>query len=118
MKRSTKAVLLSALVFPGAGHLFLRRKVPAVLLMLATSAALYVLMSSVFQQANLIAEKILSGEIQADVGTVADLLAVPHDGSNKLTLATVGLGIVWIVGVIDAWRVGRSEQPEPDERNK
>jgi hypothetical protein len=118
MKRSTKAVLLSALVYPGVGHLYLKKTVPAVLLMLAATAGLYVLMSGAFAQANLIAGKILSGEVQPDIGAVTDLLTQHQDGSGsgKLAWATAFLGIVWVAAVIDAWRTGRATESDlPDQ---
>ena len=118
MNRSTKAALLSALVFPGAGHLFLRKTLPAVLLMAVTFTALYFLMSSALQQATQIVDKILSGEVQADVSTLIQLITNPKDESNTLSMASMALGISWVVGVFDAWRLGRSEQPESDDRLK
>ena len=118
MNRSTKAVLLSALVFPGAGHIFLRKKLSAMLLIVVTLAAVYLLMTSVIQQANVIAEQILSGELQADLGSISNLVATPKDGSSKINLATLALGIAWVVGIFDAWRVGRSQQLESNKRLK
>ena len=118
MNRSTKAVLLSALVFPGAGHLFLRKTLSAMLLIAVTFAAVYVLMTSVIQQANVIAEQILSGELQADLGSISNLVATPKDESSKINLATLALGIAWVVGIFDAWRVGRSQQLESYGRLK
>ena len=118
MNRSTKAALISALVFPGAGHIFLRKMLPAVLLTTVTFAAVYVLMSSVIQQANTIAEQILSGELQADIGSISNLVATPKDESSTISLATLALGIAWVVGVFDAWRVGRSQQIASEKQAK
>ncbi len=114
MKRSTKAVLLSALVFPGAGHWYLARKWSALLLMLAAFAAFFVLMSSAWSQANLIAEQILSGELQPEIGALLDQMAVQNSAnpSSSLTIATAWMGIVWCVGILDAWRVGRADPAE------
>ena len=114
MKRSTKAVLLSALVFPGAGHWYLAKKWSALLLMLAASAALYVLMSSAWSQANLIAEQILSGELQPEIGALLDQMAEQNgiNSSSGLTIATAWMGIVWFVGILDVWRVGRADPAE------
>lgn len=114
MKRSTKAVLLSALVYPGAGHWYLARKWSALLFMLAATAALYVLMSSAWSQANLIAEQILSDDMQPEIGALLDQMAGQSslDQSGRSTIATAWLGIVWLAGVLDAWRVGRASPAE------
>ncbi len=77
--------------------------------MLAATVALYVLMSSAWSQANLIAGQILSGEVPLEIGALLDQMAEQSslDQSGKSTIATVWLGIVWLVGILDAWRVGR-----------
>ena len=114
MRRSTKAVLLSALVYPGAGHWYLAKKGAALLFMLAATAALYVLMSSAWSQANVIAEQILSGEVQPEIGALLDLMADQSslDQSSRSTIAIVWLGIVWFAGILDAWRVGKENPAE------
>ena len=110
MKRSTKAALLSALVYPGAGHWYLAKKGSALLFMLAATAALYVLMSNAWSQANLLAEQILSGEVQLEVGVLLDQMAEQNSisQSSSLTVATVWIGVVWLAGILDAWRIGRT----------
>lgn len=111
MKRSTKAALLSAFVYPGAGHWYLARKWSALLYILAATAALYVLISGAWSQANLIAEQILSGEVQPEIGALLDQMA-EHGSINqsgRFTIATVWMGIVWFAGILDAWRLGRAD---------
>ncbi len=114
MKRFTKAVLLSALLYPGAGHWYLARKWTALLFMLAATAALYVLMSSAWSQSNLIAEQFLSGDTQLEVGALLCQMAEQSslDPSNRSTIATVCLGVVWFAATLDTWRVGRVSPAE------
>ncbi|MFK7992816.1 MAG: hypothetical protein AB8B87_01680 [Granulosicoccus sp.] len=114
MNKSTKAVLLSALAFPGAGHWYLGKRRQSVVLMLAMSAALFVLMSSAWRQANLIAEKVLSGETQAEIGAILSQMAETRsaDSSSSITIATAILGIVWVVGVIGSWLAARHIPPK------
>ena len=111
MKRSTKAVLLSALVYPGAGHWYLARKWSALIFMLAATAALYVLLSGAWSQANLIAEQILSGEVQPEIGALMEQMAEQGgiNQSGRFTIATAWMGIVWFAAIIDAWRVGKAD---------
>ncbi|ASJ72981.1 hypothetical protein [Granulosicoccus antarcticus] len=111
MKRSTKALLLSAFAYPGAGHWYLEKKLPAILLIAASIAAFYVLMSGMWTQTNLLAEQIVSGEVQFEVGAVLDLMTAQNnpDQSNSITTATAWMGIIWVVAVVDTWRLGRTK---------
>ena len=114
MKKSTKAVFLSAFVIPGAGHWYLAKRRQAVILMLASAGATYVLMSNAWTQANLIAQKIVSGEIQPELSDLMNALSEQTSavGSSSLTIATFVLGAVWILGVVGAWFTGRAEPSE------
>lgn len=107
MKRSSKAVLLSAFVSPGAGHWFLKKKRSAVLFMLASSAAVAVLMSGAWTQANLIAEQILSEEGPMEMGALLGQMAQQSqaDQSSAATIATVVWAMIWFAGILDAWRI-------------
>lgn len=114
MNRSTKAAMLSALVVPGAGHWYLRKKWQAVVLMLIAAAAIVIVVSSAMAQANLIAERVLSGEVQPELGVLMDLLIEQQNTnqSSSMKVATVSLGIAWMVGIVDSWRLGNAE-PTP-----
>jgi len=123
MKRSSKAVLLSAFVSPGAGHWFLKRKRSAVLFMLASSAAVAVLMSGAWTQANLIAEQILSEEGPMEMGALLGQMAQQSqaDQSSAATIATVVWAMIWFAGILDAWRISlNTADPEqaPPENSK
>lgn len=123
MKRSSKAVLLSAFVSPGAGHWFLKRKRSAVLFMLASSAAVAVLMSGAWTQANLIAEQILSEEAPLEMGALLGQMAQQSqaDQSSAATIATVVWAMIWFAGILDAWRISlNTADPEqaPPENSK
>ena len=61
MNRPVIAALLSALVFPGAGHLYLKRNGRALLFLLPTALAVAVFIGQAFEQAAAIADQILAG---------------------------------------------------------
>ncbi len=108
MKRSTKAVLLSALVFPGVGHIFLRKYIPGVALVGASFAAIYYLMSKTVEKALQITEKIQSGDVQLDVEAITELISKQSTGTEAqlLNIATAAFIICWLIGIIDSYRVG------------
>ncbi len=109
MKKSTKAVLLSALVFPGVGHIFLKKYISGVVLISASFTAIYYLISKTVESAFQIAQKIQSGDVQLDVDAITELVS-KHPASAEsqlLNIATAAVIVCWVIGIIDAYRVGR-----------
>ena len=108
MKKSTKAALLSALVFPGAGHIFLKKYIPGVALAGASLTGSYYLISKTVEIALKILIKIQSGDLQPDITTITELVTKQSTGSDAkmLNIATVALIICWLIGIIDSYRVG------------
>lgn len=109
MKKSTKAALLSAFVFPGVGHIFLKKTIPGIFLVGASLVATYYLISKTIENALQIFEKIQSGDVQLDVIAITELASKQLSGaeSQLLDVATVAIIICWLIGIIDSYRVGR-----------
>ena len=107
MKKPMKAALLSAFVFPGTGHLFLKQYVQAMILIGASVSALYYLTSKSIEMALKIVEKIESGEVPADVAAITESLTQQTSGADAqaLDFASYAIMICWLVGIIDSYRV-------------
>lgn len=103
-----KASLLSAFVFPGAGHLYLKKYIPGVALVGTSLAGVYYLISNLVERALEIAEKIQSGEVQLDTATITELVSKQSTGteSQLINIATLAIILCWVVGIIDSYRVG------------
>lgn len=78
--------------------------------MITTLTSLYILISIAFEQALAITDKILSGEIPADVAAISQLV------SNQMTsaessgsLATTIFIVTWLIGISDSYRVGKMQ---------
>ncbi len=114
MAKSTKAALLSALIFPGAGHFMLKRYVSSAVLAGAALSGLYYLVSETVERAMQISEKLQSGEIQIDVAEITALVSKPSTGADAHTLniATTVLIISWLIGIVDSYRVGQQQDKE------
>ena len=110
MSKSNKAVLLSALVFPGAGHLFLKKHITGAVLVCASLVALYLIVADILEKALTIVEKIERGEISPDVAAIAELLSRQPMGneSQLLDAALPVLVICWVIGIADSYRCGRA----------
>jgi hypothetical protein len=111
MSKPINAVMLSALVFPGAGHFFLKKYIPGTLLAGIALVSLYFIISEAVERAQEIADKILLGEVQLDVATIADLVSRQPAGTDaeSLNLAWTVLIISWLIGIADTYRVGRGQ---------
>ena len=109
MKKSTKAVLLSALVFPGAGHILLKKYMTGVALVGVSFAAVWYLVSTTVEKSLQIVEQIQSGYVQPDVASIMELASKQETGTEAdlLDIATYVLIICWLIGIIDSYRVGR-----------
>lgn len=109
MKRSTTAVLWSALVLPGAGHLYLKRFRRGIALMAISLACLWIIGDSVMQQASVVLDRLGSEGGALDAGQISDLVtqASSSSGSTAATVATFVLAGCWLIGMIDAYRLGK-----------
>jgi len=108
MSKSGKAVLLSALVFPGAGHFFLKKKITGSILAIAAFFGFYSIVAGILGRAQQIADKIVSGEIQPDMTIITDLVTNQSTSTEaqSLNIATTILIISWVIGIVDSYRVG------------
>ena len=110
MKASIKAALLSALVFPGLGQMYLKRYVRGLIPMVLVLTGLGVLIV----QATVGALQVLD-KIQLQGGTV-DMNAVSNLAAGSLThgdpyssLISLGIAGCWIFSVIDTYLLGKEK---------
>ena len=111
MRRSIKAALLSGLVFPGLGHLVLKNYLRGSILMLSALIALIVIITEAIEQALTIVDRINSGEIPLETGTMTELVSNSISGRESLILniAAFVVGACWLLGIIDSYRLGREK---------
>lgn len=110
MNRSTKAALLSGLVFPGLGQIYLRRYVRGALLVFCAGLALYVILSTAIDAALDVVAKMEGGEVPADVGAISELVRKESLETGQTTsIATIGLFLSWLFGIVDAYRIGQAQ---------
>jgi TM2 domain-containing membrane protein YozV len=109
VKRSTKAALLSGLVFPGIGHMYLKRYIHGIVLSLGAACAIYFIVSVVVTAALEVSEKIKSGNVPIDMSAITDLVSQQLIGTEKQTnVAMIALVAFWVIGVADSYRQGRA----------
>ncbi len=111
MSKSLKAVLLSALVFPGIGHFSLKKPLQGSILSGITIVCLYLLLSAVVDIAQELTLKIQSGEVPLDVIEISELVSQQLAGSDGqlVNIPSLLVVICWVVGVVDSFRIGWSQ---------
>lgn len=106
MKTSLKAALLSALVYPGAGHFMLKKYVISIILACAFSLPLFFILNDIINISNTVIEQIELGKIPLDVIEIRHQLMnrlESNEGGVSHTMLFI-LAVVWFIGIVDAYR--------------
>jgi TM2 domain-containing membrane protein YozV len=110
VRRSTKAALLSGLVFPGVGHLYLKRWIVGTLLFGVAACASWYIGAVVMDTASVIAEKIQSGAVTPDIDTITRLVAEQSSGTEQaINLAKIAWIGCWVIGIVGSYWQGRDQ---------
>jgi len=114
VKRSTKAALLSGLIFPGVGHMVLKQYLRGSVLMLAALTALIVIVTKAVEQALAIVDKINSGEISLESVTITELASQSTGAAEGsiLNIAVLVIVACWLIGIIDSYRLGIKQEKQ------
>ncbi|MBI1285889.1 MAG: hypothetical protein GC183_16415 [Thiobacillus sp.] len=115
MSRSTNAVLLSALVLPGAGQLYLKHHGRGFALIGVSLACLWILVDRAMQLASTVLDQLTAEGGAVDPAHITELVAQASNApaSTLATIATLGLAGCWLVGIVDAYRLGKAESTQP-----
>ena len=109
MSKSITGALWSGLVFPGAGHLYLKSYRRGISLIVVSAICLVIILANVAEQSMAVVAK-----IQADGGNIdpSRILEMASQGSasvdtQSFNIAMIVFFVCWIVGVVDAYRLGK-----------
>ena len=110
MKKSTKGILLSGLVYPGVGQLTLGRVAAGILFICLTTAGLVVLIYRVVQRAVHVIDKLLPllTDNNMDVTTLNE--SIRRDSTAGWGLETICLVVIagcWLAAIGHAYFVGK-----------
>ena len=112
MKKPSKAALLSGLIFPGIGHIFLKEYFRGSILVVVSLASLSVVIASAYQRALLVVDRILSGDVAMEAGGIAQAVSNATNATDNLVenVAFVLLAACWLAGIIDSYRLGALQE--------
>ena len=111
MDRSVKAAMLSGLVFPGLGQLFLKRPLRALAFLAPALAAALYFSSAVLGPVFEIANEISSGSMALDPFLIQQRVEQSHIDTGMMNFAALVMVVAWVASTIDAWRLGRAQEP-------
>jgi len=120
MNNSLKGALLSGLVFPGLGQVVLKHYKRGVVIMLTVLVSLSVIIIEAVQKAFAILEKIELDGGTIDMNTISNAATQASTTSGSLIFSFALLLIIfcWIIGVVDAFRIGKKKDIEQQSKNQ
>ena len=109
MNNSQKGAIWSGLVFPGLGQIVLKHYKRGIAIMVTVLVGLSVIIVVAIKKAFIILEKIDSKVIAIDMNTVLDVVSQASTNSDSLifTFSLFLITFCWIIGVVDAFRIGK-----------
>ena len=120
MNNSLKGAFLSGLVFPGLGQVVLKHYKRGAVIMLTVLVSLSVIVIEAVQKAFTILEKIESEGGTIDMDTISNAATQASTTSDNLIFYLALLLIIfsWIIGIVDAFRIGKKKDIEQQSVNQ
>lgn len=117
MKRSTKAALLSGLIFPGIGHLLLGKYFRGSALLMTSLVTLSVVVVRAYQHAMLIVDQIINGDVPMETSAITQAVSNSTSTTDTLVdnIAVIVLAACWLAGIIDSYRLGTMQEKQDIE---
>jgi hypothetical protein len=118
MNNALKGALWSALIWPGLGQVVLKRYKRGVAIALGVGVILTVIVVKAAQLALAILDKVDLQGGAIDIGAISDAAArVSADsGGSGFNLISILMLVLWIIGIVDAYRIGRKIDNEQIKR--
>ena len=81
-------------------------------LMLSALVALSVIVTRLFQRALTIVDRINSGDTPVEAGAIAEMVSHSTSGADSPveSTAVIVLGACWLIGIIDSYRLGATQE--------
>ena len=98
MKDSIKASLISAFVYPGVGHLFLKKNALGTILALIFSVPLYIVVNDRYTKVTQIIKQVVDSQVPVDIVVLLDSLnrVIYSVDSTELKNSLIAIIIIWL----------------------
>jgi len=119
MKKTTKVTLLSLCIFPGLGHLFLKKYVIAIAFITSFSYLFLSYANEIMNQSQQVIDSILRGEIPIELTAITQALEERGvlDSQNQ-TIMSYCLLLIWILAAFDAYRIAKKRKIIDSSKSK
>lgn len=115
MKQSTKVTLLSLLVFPGIGHLVLKKYAIGFGFIASFTYLLLGLVKDIHDKTQQVIDSIIRGEIPVEVSAIRQALIDQSALENpNLTNISYILLLIWAIAAFDAYRIANKDSKKVD----
>lgn len=104
MKKSVKAALMSAFLFPGSGHFFLKSRITGTIFSIGFVIPLYYVIQDVMAKAQLLVAQISTGKIPINVTSLSQSISETTTQDSNFTMDI--LIIIWVISIIDSYFLG------------
>lgn len=111
MKKPLKAVLISALVYPGLGHFLFKNYITGTAIIGSFSICLFLLIGDIITTTNQVIIQVQRGEIPLDVSAISNaILMAPGSSMQTLNIYSYVMIAAWVIGILDIYRITRKIQ--------
>jgi hypothetical protein len=108
MKKTTKVTLLSILVFPGVGHLVLKKYAIALGFIASFAYLLLGFIGDIIDKSQQVIDSIVRGETPLEINAISEALAEQGVlASQQQSFAGYLLLLIWILAAFDAYRMAK-----------
>lgn len=119
MKKAFNAGLLSAFVAPGSGHFYLKHKRSALVFFSLAVVSLVLLLSQIYQVAQVIALDIQNGILPLDIGVIsAEITQQTQTTIANANELLYGFILCWLVALVDSIRLGLKQDKLDTQSNR
>ncbi|WP_413698947.1 hypothetical protein ACLKMH_15425 [Psychromonas sp. KJ10-10] len=118
MKTPIKVAFLSAFTFPGAGHFFLKKYIPGILLVLIYILILAFLLKDLMAVMEPLMVQIEAGNLPLAIASMKEIFLNQSLFANENTSSVIpyAIGLLWLISVIDAYRLGLIEDTNIEDQ--
>lgn len=108
MKKPINVTLLSLLIFPGIGHLFLKKYALAIAFICSFGYLLMSLVVEIHDKTQELANSIIRGDIPLNIEQISKAI-IESDVLNNPTISSMSyiLMLIWVLAAFDAYRIAK-----------
>ncbi|WP_019027862.1 hypothetical protein [Colwellia piezophila] len=110
MKKTTQVTLLSLLVFPGTGHLLLKKYFIALAFMGSFAYLLLGIVNEIMTKSQEVVDRVIRGDLPLDLTAISQALAEQDVLGGQQAFVGYVLLFIWVFSAVDAFRIAKKAE--------